>query len=143
MNDWGDINVFNVEDGNDFWSIINELYNDNSDFLCNKDIIVEGYRDGNLYSLRVQESDSMYKRNAKQDEIFCKNSFCMLPCFCIKNKDCATLIWTHTRARRKGFARKLITDLKIKSAYNPLPESLDFWRACDILSYSHIKNNIF
>jgi len=50
----------------------------------------------------------------------------------IKENDEAIIIWTHTRARNKGFAKKLVELFKIKSAYNPLPESIGFWEKCNI-----------
>mgnify|MGYP000353751366 CR=1 FL=1 len=51
-----------------------------------------------------------------------------------KNNNNAIIIWTHTRARRNGFAKKLVNLLNIQYAYNPLPESIDFWKACNIKS---------
>ena len=68
----------------------------------------------------------MFIRRARQDKIFCKNSWYLLPCFCVKEDKKAIIIWTHTRARKMGFAKKLFDLLQIKFAFQPLPESLDF-----------------
>jgi len=132
MNDWGKVQLEQIECGNDFWYLFIELIDDKSRFLHNKSTIVEAYKNKNLYGLRVEESVSMYDRRARSDEIFCENSFYLLPCFCIKENDNAIIIWTHTRARRNGFAKKLVELLNIKYADNPLPESIDFWKACNI-----------
>ena len=154
MEDWGEIELVhfnNDTDGlsngssDDFWSIMDELYIEvcNSDgigFWNNRDTILDAYSKGNLYGLRVDETDEMFKRgNARHDPVFCRSytglSWYLLPCFCVKEGDEASLLWTHARARRRGFAKKLVELLNIKSAYWPLPESLGFWQKCGIDPY--------
>ena len=129
MNDWGEIKLIKIESGDDFWTLLDELKDDKSGFFCNKNVIVSAYKDGNLYGLQVEETDSMYERGARSDTIL---SWYLLPCFCIMENNTAIIIWTHTRARKNGFAKKLVELLKIKYAYDPLPDSLDFWRKCNI-----------
>ena len=131
MKDWGEIKLIQI-DCDEFWYIIDELCDDNSGFLCNKSTIVEAYKNGNLYGLSVNETDKMYERGAKMDNIFCKYSFYLLPCFCIKENTKAIIIWTHTRARKMGFAKKLVELLNIEYVYNPLPDSIEFWKKCNI-----------
>ena len=132
MNDWGEIKLTQIENGNDFWYLFNELLDDKSQFYHNKTTIVEEYKNNNLYGLRVDETSSMFKRGARADKIFIEESFYLLPCFCIKNNNTAIIIWTHTRARRNGFAKKLVNLLNIQYVFQPLPESIDFWEACNI-----------
>ena len=131
MEDWGEIKLAQI-DSDVFWSLIDELYDDNSEFICNRTKILEAYTKGNLYGLEVNETDLMYNNNANNDDIFCKYSLYLLPCLCIKENNKAIIIWTHTRARRKGFAKKLVELLQIKYAYNPLPDSIHFWKKCNI-----------
>lgn len=132
MKDWGEIKLVQIDD-HDFWCIFDELDDDDSLFLNNRDFIVRSYKDGNLYGLRVDETDNMYKRGAGSDGIFCSDSLYLLPCFCIREEDKAMIIWTHTRARKMGFARKLVELLQIKVAHIPLPDSLKFWKKCNII----------
>ena len=132
MDIWGEIKVNKIEDGADFWCLINELLNDNSDFLYNRNTIVEAYKNGNLYGLNVNETDEMYKKGSRIDNIFCVDSMYLLPCFCIKEDNKAIIIWTHTRARNNGFAKKLVELLRIKYADSPLPDSLEFWKKCNV-----------
>lgn len=78
-----------------------------------------------------------YTNKIIKNEIFAtdiggQKSFYLLPCFCIKKNNTAIIIWTHTRARKNGFAKKLIKLLQIEYAYHPLPESIDFWKKCNI-----------
>jgi len=131
--DWGEIKLIQIDNSDDFWCLIDELYNDKSGFCNNRSIFLEAYKNGNLYGLRVIESDKMYERRARADNIFCSNSFYLLPCFCIKETNTAIIIWTHTRARKMGFAKKLVYLLNIKYAYNPLPDSIDFWKKCNVI----------
>ena len=84
--DWGPIKL--IETGSDFWSLLDEVADDFDEyegFYHNKSTIVEAYKRGDTYGLQVVETSSMFLRGASQDRIFCPNSFCLLPCFCIRN----------------------------------------------------------
>ena len=78
----------------------------------------------------------MYFRTARGDKIFCHDkrnaSWYLLPCFCVKENNKAIIIWTHTRARKMGFAKKLVELLHIEIAEHPLPESIEFWKKCNV-----------
>uniref|UniRef100_A0A6C0LM89 Uncharacterized protein n=1 Tax=viral metagenome TaxID=1070528 RepID=A0A6C0LM89_9ZZZZ len=124
MDDWGEINLTQIEDGGDFWCLMEELWDDNSGFLHNRNVLVEAYKNGNLYGLYVSETDAMYERGARIDDIFCDKSWYLLPCFCIKEDNKAIIIWTHSRARKMGFAKKLAELLKIEVPADPLPGSV-------------------
>lgn len=160
MEDWGEIELVHFNNGTDglsngsstdFWSIMDELYievcnSDGTGFWHNRGTILDAYSKGNLYGLRVDETDAMFKRGAMGDPVFCRQlngavSWYLLPCFCVKEGDEAILLWTHTRARRRGFAKKLVELLEIKSAYWPLPESLGFWQKCGIDPYVRNEKN--
>jgi hypothetical protein len=157
MEEWGEIKLTKI-DIDDFWHLYDELQNDESGFLNNRSTILEAQQNGNLYGLRINETDEMYERGSRGDEtdemfetgsrgdetdemyergsrgdeIFCKNSMYLLPCFCVEENNNAIIIWTHTRARKKGFAKKLVNLLNIKYADTPLPDSIDFWKKCNI-----------
>lgn len=131
MENWGEIKLCQIDENN-FWYLIDELFDDNSGFCHNRSTILEAYKNDNLYGLRVNETDKMYENRERENNIFCKYSFYLLPCFCVKESNNAIIIWTHSRARKMGFAKKLINLLDIKYACNPLPDSLDFWRKCNI-----------
>ncbi len=138
--DWGEIKLEKINDGADFWHLIGELIDDNSNFFINKNKIVESYKEGTLYGLRVCETDKMFERSARMDEIFCQDSWYLLPCFCVKENDVAIIIWTHSRARKNGFASKLVKLLQIKHVFQPLSSSVEFWNKCGI---PEIKNYNF
>jgi hypothetical protein len=131
MDDYGEIKLTQIE-CDDFWCLFDELCDDCHGFLHNRRSLLEAYKEGNLYGLSVVETDHMYERGARMDEVFCKNSWYLLPCFCVKEKNTAILIWTHRRARNRGFAKKMVELLDIQFAANPLPESIGFWRKCNI-----------
>jgi hypothetical protein len=131
MNEWGEIKLTQI-DSDDFWYLFYELCDDKSGFLDNKKTILEAYKDGKLYGLRVNETNQMYKRGVRRDTIFCENSWYLLPCFCVKEDNKAIIIWTHSRARKMGFAKKLVKLLNIEFAVNPLPESIEFWKKCNV-----------
>lgn len=132
MENWGEIKLIQIDSNNDFWYLIDELCDDNSGFFNNRSTILEAYKNKNLYGLRVIETDEMYKKGEIMNNIFCNNSYYLLPCFCVKEDNKAIIIWTHTRARKMGFAKKLIELLHIEYAYNPLPDSINFWKKCNV-----------
>ena len=132
MDDWGEITLTRIEDGNDFWCLMEELCDDDSEFVYNRNIIVEAYKRGDLYGLSVSETDKMYERGARLDSIFCEKSWYLLPCFCLKENNEAIIVWTHQRARKRGFAKKLVDLLKIETVCRPLPESIGFWEKCNV-----------
>lgn len=133
MTDYGTLKVRQISESNDFWYLFDELTNDKSKFLCNRETILDAFKNGAMYGLEIEETDSMFKREARGDAIFCKDSWYLLPCFCIKYDSSVLIIWTHTRARKRGFARKLIKELKITEIENPLPESIGFWEKLGLL----------
>ena len=118
---YGELKLTQI-DSDDFWRLIDELCDDHSVFLHNKKTILEAYKEGNLYGLRIDETEEMYERGARMDEVFCKDSFYLLPCFCVKEKDTAILLWTHRRARNRGFAKKMVELLDLQVASHPLPD---------------------
>ena len=132
MDGWGEIKTIPITNGGDFWALMYQLIDDKSGFFDNKSIITEAYRDGTLYGLKVCETDEMYTRGDLLLDIFCNDTFYLLPCFCIKENDAAIIIWTHSRARNMGFGRKMVELLDIKRADTPLKESLGFWKKCNI-----------
>jgi hypothetical protein len=108
MEDWGEIALNQIE-SEDFWCLLDEICEENSHFLNkhNRITILDAYKTGNLYGLNVFETRKMYDRNARMDPIFCKNSWYLLPCFCVIQNKKEVLIWTHARARHMGFTEKL------------------------------------
>jgi hypothetical protein len=131
MEDWGEIKLVLI-DHKDFWYLFDELCNDKSGFYYNRSTILKAYKNGNLYGLRVTETDQMYERGARMYKVFCENSWYLLPCFCIKENNTALIMWTHSRARRMGFAKKLVELLHIEYAYKPVPDSVGFWTKCGV-----------
>jgi hypothetical protein len=112
-----------IEREADFWALYDELVNDKSGFLANRSSLLEAYREGNLYSLGVCETDAM----RKSDPIFCPETDYLLPCLCIRRGSVAEIVWTHTRARRLGLGRRLVNLLGITGARRVMPESEIFW----------------
>ena len=131
--DYGEIKVFQIDSGDEFWILIGEICDDKSNFIHNKSTIVDAYKNGHLYGLCVIETDQMYKRGAQKDTVFCDGGLYMLPCFCIKeNDDTAMIIWVHSRARMKGYGKKLVQLLNIKKACPVLEESIGFWEKMSV-----------
>ena len=136
--DWGELRVVKVTRGDDFWSLFDELNNDESGFVHNRNWLVDGFREGRVYSLVVIDTESMDSRKAYHDEIFAKQrdgmgdtKLYMLPCLCMTERGkrrVADILWVHTRARKLGLARALLDKLKINQS-DSIGEAVGFWEA--------------
>lgn len=78
-----------IDCGFDFLCLYRELLDDNSSFLHNLDTILDRYKEGDLYGLRMIETGFVHDRGTRDDEIFCRNlsgevSFYLLSCICTK-----------------------------------------------------------
>ena len=143
MNDYGEIKLAKIESPKNFWALYEELEDDKSGFIHNRDTLLAGFKqdDYNLWGLEIEETDSMFNRGANEDSIFCKNynrSLYLVPCLCITNKmGEIVIIWTHTRIRRMGFGRKMVNELSEfidnLKPNRPLPESISFWKALGLI----------
>ena len=116
--DWGDIHLCEITSGDDFWSLFYELSdyevmceesnNNTSTNVFNKSLFIESYKYGNLFGLYVDETKDMNKRKAYNDNIFCKYTYYLLPCFCIRKKHVIINIWVHPRIKRHNFGSVII-----------------------------------
>ena len=68
MNDWGEIKLNQIDTGDDFWSIIDEITDDHSGFLNNRNTLIDAYKKGDLYGLYVNETDKMVIPDFKSGE---------------------------------------------------------------------------
>eukprot|EP01047_Picozoa_sp_COSAG01_P067551 COSAG01_NODE_9564_length_2408_cov_5.157211_3_plen_90_part_00 len=79
----------------------------------------------------------MFQQGARGNPIFCNPnlSWYLLPCLAVTAPDDPTkslIVWTHTRARRRGLGRKLVEQLRITSNTRQLEGSKEFWKACGL-----------
>ncbi len=125
--DFEELRLEKINSEEDFWCLFDELIDDKSNFVYNRCTILKAYKEGKMYGLTVDETEEMYQNQYFKNHIFTVKYY-LLPCFCIIEDEKVVIIWTHTRARKKGFASKLLQLLNIKYVYNPLPESLEFWK---------------
>ena len=139
MSDYGTTELHQIESVENFWALFDEIINDNSGFQYNRSTLLEAFKNGNLWGLTIEETDSMFKRHAWEDPIFIKNNITntlyLIPCLCVLNNEGnkILIIWTHSRARRCGYAKTLVEYLSVDTLLipdRPLPESLPFWKAC-------------
>jgi GNAT superfamily N-acetyltransferase len=139
MSDYGNTELHQIESVENFWALYDELIDDDSGFQYNRATLLEAFKNGNLWGLTIKETDSMFKRGAAEDIIFIKpcvaHQLYLLPCLCVLNNEGnkILIIWTHSRARRHGYAKTLIEYLSFDTLLipdRPLPESIPFWKAC-------------
>jgi GNAT superfamily N-acetyltransferase len=108
--DWGQYCMSTVKFGEDFLLLMDEFeeYEENSDIVYNKALLLDAFKYDELYMVSVYETDSMHKRNAYMDDVFCKDSYYLLPCFCVKQNTIVTMIWVHPRIRHLGIGKKIM-----------------------------------
>jgi hypothetical protein len=142
MDSWGRIKVKPFETGDEYWSLIEELRESGSGFFHNRAALLDAMLEGQLYGLEVEESLAMFKCK-QRDPVFMNNprfpTFWMLPCFCVKVRDTAQLVWVHPRARRLGFGTRLVCQLGVEYAWDIMDGSQEFWKSLDIPNTNKIK----
>lgn len=126
--------------GTDFWSILQEMGEQEDPYLFNCNLLVEAYRDGNMYGLTFSSStleddddgapsSPLSEEQALLDkDPFCTNSTYLLSAFCIKEENIAIALWIHPKIRRLGIATAFIELLQISGAHKPLRHTEAFWR---------------
>lgn len=119
--------VKQITESSEFWSLFDELQDDKSGFLHNRTLLLDAFRNGHLYGLEVDG------RQSQNSPLYCRGSFYLIPCLCIKYGRTVDILWTHSRARGNGFAKKLVRELSITKVRHPLEESLGFWKKVGII----------
>lgn len=134
MTEWGELKLAEVESGHTFIALLNELIDDKSCFVNNAGTLADAFRNGKLYSLHYMETDSMFENKVAADPLFVKraDALYLIPCLCAISDDTIEIIWVHTRARKRGFVKKMVELLNLPYVYKPLPGSEGFWEKCDI-----------
>lgn len=110
------LRIKKIKDGDCFWRLYSELEDDTSGYLNSRSDLVEAFKEENLYGLEIKGNDLYF----------------LLPCLCIVKDSTVSVVWTHTRARRKGFGIMLMKLLKVRNVYNPSLDSIPFWKACGL-----------
>jgi len=142
---WGPLRLVRELDGADFWMLYDELLDDGSGFRHNREVLLDAWKDGRMCGLAVDETDTMDRApELLHEPLFARDkdgysntmaTRYLLPCFCVTGQADATsavIIWTHTRARRRGLGSALVQRLGITRADNPLEASAQFWTACGL-----------
>ncbi|WP_339044358.1 hypothetical protein [Cardinium endosymbiont of Tipula unca] len=113
--DWGKIKLTEINTPTRFWRLFDELRNDKSELVYERDLILNAFINGNLYGLEVEETDSMFERDSLEEDGFCENTFMMLPCFCIakeKVDHIPEIVWVHKRATGNKFDAMMLEQLR-------------------------------
>ena len=143
MDTFDEIQLMNISRPFEFWALMEELNDTNDDRIkyyrdkLISEFVNPSYYKTKIYGLILIKNHDKYDKN-----IFCEMSeyYSLFPCFCMINKKGkAEIMWTHPRARKNGFAKKLIDLLEIKYVENPHTDSIEFWKKCNI----EIINNNF
>jgi len=140
----------------EFWEIIDLLYEEyvhnKKGFYCNKNLILDAFKENRLFILECEETDDMFYN----DEIGSKiRKFCLpgcgwsIPSFCILEKNSVdllgdinsidsnsvnaiSLIWTFTPLRKLGLANTFIEHFNITEVDDILEESIPFWSKSNV-----------
>jgi hypothetical protein len=128
------LRIKRIKDGERFWRLYSELEDDKlwnnladdkSSYVWNRSDLVEAFKDEKLYGLEIKGGGDL---------------FFLLPCLCIVKDSLVSSVWTHTRARRKGFATMLIKLLRVRNVLNPTYDSLPFWKACGLYDCEGVQS---
>ena len=126
-----ELQLVTIENPMDFWGIITEI--DDPRFMAQKNKLMNQYLQPKSQTpLKMYGLAMVNHREKYHDSMFCQINTLLLPCFCIKEKDTATFLWTHPRARNRGFSKKLVELLEIQFAKDSPPDAVEFWKKCNV-----------
>ena len=120
-----------ITKGTDFWAILQDMGEQDDPYLFNCNLLVEAYRDGNMYGLTFNADDyehSLQEQPLTDKDCFCTNSTYLFSAMCIKEDNIAIALWIHPKIRRLGIATAFIELLHITGAHKPLRNTETFWR---------------
>jgi hypothetical protein len=117
---YGKIKIILITQPDFFWELKNELDNDmiKYDYCINIDLLINSYKYEELYGIMIDDTNSVYKKELYNENIFCKNIEYLFPCLCIKSNNVITLLWTHPKIKRFRFEKKMIEILYSKNKKN-------------------------
>tara|TARA_Y100000022_G_scaffold200256_1_gene215033 strand:- start:1218 stop:1634 length:417 start_codon:yes stop_codon:yes gene_type:complete len=117
MENYGEINLVNINN-NDFWHLYTIIETLNSGFLLkNRALILNAYKNNNLYGFRINETKKMFNNNSRKDDIFCDKlvnyeTFYLIICLVIKNNSGnKEIIFIHDNVKNNVIYNKLINIL--------------------------------
>lgn len=121
-----DLKIINLC-ADDILSIFEELKNDNSSFYHTRGSLIIAYKQNTIYGL--------LEKNILQ------------PCYCIIQKYESSLdgnepktnivinsLWVKSTHRLKGFGKSIVKLLNAEYCFDPQPETLNFWKKCNVKS---------
>lgn len=121
-----------IEGAHEMVTALDQLTADESGFLHNRNWLLNAWRKGNLYTMRIKETDQLYKdhelRLALGYFLGAKPSWLNLPVLCERiDGDVCEILWVAKHVRRLGLGRDLVRSLGIKRASHVLDQSRGFW----------------
>ena len=111
--------------------LLDKLKDDNSDFLHNRSVILDAFKNNCLYGLTLKDNKEYFKLYSVEP------TQSILPCFCViddVNKNTAILFWVYSRMRLRGLGRIMVDFFNIRYAFSISPESTEFWRKYDVIN---------
>ena len=115
----------------DIVTAIDQLTADESGFLHNRNWLLDAWRKGDLFTMRIKETDELYKDHVLRDALGhflgVSPSWLNLPVLCWRDGDACEILWVAKHVRRLGLGRDLVRSLGIKRAAHVLDQSIGFW----------------
>ena len=125
-------NLVRIESASEMVTALDQLTADKSGFLHSRDSFFDAWRNGNLYTMRIKETDELYKDHelcgALGYFLGANPSWLNLPVLCCRiDGDACEILWVAKHVRRLGLGMDLVRSLGIKRAPLVLDQSRGFW----------------
>jgi hypothetical protein len=122
----------NIPSPGEFWSLMDLLSNEESEFIHNRSTILQAFKEDHMYVVCGLETDENFASEARRSPIFMwtqEGGLYTLPAFCVLTPDNKVLIiWVSQKARRQGIGSTL---LRLCGTTTPCPPILSgseaFW----------------
>jgi GNAT superfamily N-acetyltransferase len=118
--------------------LIREMFEANSGFLHNLNVIFDCFAAGRMYGLELPQTYEMFEYDGPDEPIFIQDTY-NIPAFCcLDSNSSVEILWVHPRARRFGFGSAFLKQLNIKSANSVLFDSQEFWNRHPTVTCSNV-----
>lgn len=137
-----------VSEARHFWWLMDWLKHENSGFYHNRDMLLDYYKRGCLYTFWVYSNDMSAELHALCNPPgVLRSTSCLLPIVCVFENNACQIMWVATSFRRMGLATTMILKLCRELGINTDDittseqlESKEFWDSVGIKENANLKH---
>lgn len=127
-----DRKLVRMEESTEMVTALDQLLADKTGFWYNRSVLLDAWKNGNLYTMCITETDDLYKDRELLgllgDFLGARPHWLQLPVLCLSiDGETCEILWVAKHVRRLGLGSDIVHSLGIKRAVHVLDDSRGFW----------------